>query len=92
MAKSEVQKLLDRHPPLVHSERQRVVSHTQRKSTDWIVNTIMIEDYAVPFRFKRKKLYRNLRGQLVNLTYYADTESVAGIEMEVMTVVRIRTA
>jgi hypothetical protein len=46
----------------------------------------------VPFRFKRKKPYKNLKGMFVNLTYYANTESVAGIEMEVMNVIRIKTS
>ena len=75
---------------LVHSERKRVMSHVQRKTPSWIINTVMLEDYSVPFRFKRKKPYKNLKGKFVNLTYYADTESVAGIDMEVMKVVRIR--
>ena len=90
--KSEVEKLLDRHKALVHSERKRVVSHAQREAQDWIINTLMLEDYSVPFRFKRKKPYRDLKGQFVNLTYYSDIELVAGIEVEVMNVVRIRTS
>ena len=88
--KSDVDKLLDRHERLVHSERKRVVSHMQRETKDWIINTLMLEDYLVPFRFKRKKPYRNLKGAYVNLTYYPDVEMVGGIDMEVMNVVRIR--
>lgn len=88
--KSEVDKLLDRHERLVHSERKRVVSHAQRESREWIINTLMLEGYSVPFRFKRKKPYKNLKGVYVNLTYYPDIEIVAGIEVEVMNVVRIR--
>ena len=90
--KNEVDKLLARHELLVHSERKRVVSHVQRKTPSWIINTVMLEDYSVPFRFKRKKPYKNLKGRFVNLTYYADTEVVAGINVEVMKVVRIRTS
>lgn len=90
LVKDEVAKLLGRHQRLVHSERKRVVSHVQRETRNWIVNTVMLEDCAVPFKFKRKKRYKNLKGQFVNLTYYPDTESVAGIEVEVMHVVRIR--
>ena len=90
--KNEVEKLLDRHKLLVHSERKRVISHAQRDTQDWIINTLMLEGYSVPFRFKRKKPYRNLKGQFVNLTYYPDVEFVAGIEVEVMNVVRIRTS
>jgi hypothetical protein len=37
-------------------------------------------------------MYKNIKGQRVNLTYYPTTESVAGIEMEVMNVVRIKIA
>lgn len=88
--KSDVDKLLDRHDRLVHSERRRVLSHVQRETRDWIVNTIMLDNYSVPFRFKRKKPYRNLEGSYVNLTYYPAIETVAGIEVEVMNVVRIR--
>ena len=84
--------MLDRHRELVHSERKRVVSHVQRNTADWIVNTLMLEGYGVPFRFKRKTPYRKLTGMYVNLTYYAHTESVGGIDMEVMNVVRIRTS
>ena len=90
MARGEVDKLLERHQALVHSERRRVVSHVQRESRGWIVNTLMLENLTVPFRFKRKKPYRALEGQYVNLTYYPATETVGGIEIEVMNVVRIR--
>lgn len=88
--KTEVDKMLATHERLVHSERKKVVSHTQRETKDWIINTLMLEDYLVPFRFKRKRPYRNLKGAWVNLTYYAETETVGGIEIEVMNVVRIR--
>jgi hypothetical protein len=91
-ARGEVEKLLDRHAQLVHSERKRVVSHVQREDGDWIINTVMLEDYRVPFRFRRKKAYRDLKGRWVNVTYYPETESVAGIDVEVMNVVRIRIA
>lgn len=89
--KSEVEKLLDRHKQLVHSERKRVISHTQRAAQEWIINTVLLEDCAVPFRFKRKKSYKDLKGRFVNLTYYPGTESIAGIDVEVMNVVRIKT-
>ena len=89
--KNEVDKLLVKHELLVHSERKRVTSHVQRKDGNWIINTLMLEDYSVPFRFKRKTSYKNLKGMFVNLTSYPNTEMVAGIEVEVMNVVRIRT-
>lgn len=84
------EKLLARHGELIHSDGRKVVSHVQRKSGEWIINTLMIESYEVPFRYKRKKQYKSLEGALVNLTYYAATRDVAGIEMEIMNVVRIR--
>ena len=90
--KSEPKKLLERHKNLVHSEMLKVTSHVQREAGEWIINTLMVEECEVPFKYKRKKKYKNIKGQRVNLTYYPDTESVAGIEMEVMTVVRIKIA
>ncbi|MCG6939365.1 MAG: hypothetical protein LJE83_14495 [Gammaproteobacteria bacterium] len=87
-----VKKLLKTHPKLVHSENMKVVSHVQRDTDDWILNTLMIEGYDVPFKYRRKRLYKSINGQRVNLTYYPDTESVAGIEMEIMKVVRIKIA
>lgn len=90
--KPEAEKLLKAHKELVHSEMLKVVSHVQRKTDDWIINTLMVEGYDVPFRFKRRQAYKNLKGQRINLTYYPTTESIAGIEMEIMNVVRIRIA
>ena len=88
--KSPVDKLLNKHQKLTHTDNLKVSSHVQRQAGDWIINTLMIEGYAVPFKYKRQKLYKDLKGQRVNLTYYASTESVAGIDMEVMNVVRIK--
>lgn len=88
--KSEPEKLIDRHAELVHSERQKVVSHVQREAGEWVINTIMAEGCEVPFRYKRKRKYRSLQGALVNMTYYPATDLVAGIEVEIMNVVRIR--
>jgi hypothetical protein len=53
---------------------------------------VLIEGQDVAFRYKRKKKYKSLVGASVNLTYYATTEQVAGVEIEVMKVVRIRRA
>jgi len=85
-----VNKLLKSHQKLNHSENMKVVSHVQRDTKEWVLNTILIEGYEVPFKYKRKKMYKNIKGQRVNLTYYADKESVAGIDMEIMKVVRIK--
>ena len=89
---SQPEKLLKRHDQLVHSDLLKVSSHVQREQGDWYVNTLLVEDCEVPFKYKRKRLYKNLKGQRVNLTYYPATESVAGIDFEIMKVVRIRVA
>ncbi len=68
----------------------KVTSHVQREAGEWIVNTLMLEGCDVPFRYKRKKLYKSLKGQRVNLTYYPTNENIAGIQMEIMNVVRIK--
>ncbi len=88
--KSDPKKLLKKHHALVHSEMLKVTSHVQRRVNDWIVNTVMAEGYDVPFKFKRQRAYKNLKGARVNLTYYPAVETVAGIEFEVMNVVRIK--
>jgi hypothetical protein len=90
--KSSAERLLKTHRELVHSERVKVLSHVQREAGEWIINTLMIEGCEAPFRYRRKEAYRSLQGQRVNLTYYRSTESVAGMEMEVMKVVRVRVA
>ncbi|MFC1685104.1 hypothetical protein ACFL0R_06505 [Pseudomonadota bacterium] len=89
---SEPDKLIKRHKQLVHSDMVKVMSHVQRSAGDWIVNTIMIDGCDVPFKYKRKKEYKDLKGQRVNLTYYPAIETVAGMEFEVMNVVRIKIA
>ena len=88
--KSPVDKLLKKHQKLNQSDMMKVESHVQRESGEWAINTLMIEGYAVPFKYKRKKMYKSLKGQRVNLTYYAETENIAGMEIEVMNVVRIK--
>lgn len=92
MQNRSVNKLLKTHQNLVHSEMVKVVSHVQRDTREWVLNTLMIDGCDVPFKYKRKKKYRNIEGQRVNLTYYPSKESVAGMEMEVMKVVRIKVA
>ena len=87
---SPVKKLLDKNPGLTHSENMKVSSHVQRQKGKWFINTVMLEGYEVPFRFKRKKEYKKLRGARINLTYYPETEYVAGLIVEVMKVVRIK--
>lgn len=88
--KSEPEKLLKSHRELTHSEMMKVTSHVQRETPEWFINTIMVEGCEVPFRFKRKQAYKNIKGQRVNLTYYPAVEKVAGLELEIMKVVRIK--
>lgn len=87
---SDIQKLLKKHEQLNQLDGVKVESHVQRNKDDWFINTIMLEGHDVPFKYKRKTAYKSLKGAQVNLTYYAETESVAGIAFEVMNVVRIR--
>ena len=88
--KSDSDKLLKKHEQLNQLDSVKVVSHVQRESGDWVINTLMLEGYSVPFKYNRKKIYRNLEGAPVNLTYYPQTEQVAGLEFESMKIVRIR--
>ncbi len=90
--KSPVDKLLKTHQKLTHTEMAKVVSHVQRDTKEWVLNTVMIEGCDVPFKYKRKTKYKNIQGQRVNLTYYPAKEVVAGIDMEIMKVVRIKIA
>ena len=87
--RTDPKKLIARHEALTHSTDKKVVSHVQREVDDWILNTVLIEGTDVPFRYRRKKRYKDLTGARVNLTFYPVTETVAGIEMETMKVVRI---
>jgi hypothetical protein len=84
--------LLKKHEQLVHSDMLKVTSHVQRTEGGWIINTLMVEGCSAPFRFKRKQACRSTEGQRVNLTYYPVSETVGGVEFEVMNVVRIRIA
>ena len=88
--KSETDKLLKTHQQLNQLNSVKVNSHVQRESGNWVINTLMLEGYEVPFKYNRKQHYKSLQGAPVNLTYYPQTENVAGMEFEVMTVVRIR--
>jgi hypothetical protein len=90
--KSDSDKLLKDNPELNQLDEATVVSHVQRTQDDWVLNTLMLEGYDVPFKYSRKKTYRSLNGARVNLTYYPQTEQIAGLDFEVMKVVRIRRA
>lgn len=87
---SDPKKLVEKNKKLTHSELMKVMSHVQREDGDWILHTLMIEGCDVPFKFKRKGNYKNLKGARVNMTYYSKQEVVAGMNFEMMKVVRIK--
>ena len=87
---SDPKKLVEKNQNLNHLELAKVVSHTQRDQQEWVLHSVMLEGYDVPFKFKRKGNYQNLKGARVNITYYPTKERVAGIAFEVMKVVRIK--
>lgn len=87
---SDVDKLLKKNEQLNQLDGVKVTSHVQRTSEGWVVNTLMLEGYDVPFKYRRKKQYKSLEGAPVNLTYYPLTEKLAGLDFEVMKIVRIR--
>lgn len=88
--KSDPDKLLKKHRTLNQLDSVKVTSHVQRENGDWILNTIMLDGYDVPFKYQRKENYKSLEGARVNLTYYPQSELVAGLEFEFMKIVRIR--
>lgn len=92
MKKKTVNSLLKKHDKLVHSDNVTVISHVQREQDEWFINTIMIKGCDAPFKYKRKKAYKSLSKQQVNMTYYTSSEMVAGFEIEVMNIVRIKVA
>ncbi|MGL4612815.1 MAG: hypothetical protein ACRCVV_02695 [Shewanella sp.] len=85
-----VKKMLANHERLIHSDGVTVLSHTQREKGDWVQHTVMVENCDVPFKFRRVKKYKNLQGQKISVVYYPETELVAGFEIEIMQVVRIK--
>lgn len=91
MKNKQVAKLLVTHDKLIQTDRIKVTSHVQREQDDWYINTLMLQGYDVPFRYKRKQPYKSLTGQQVNVTYYPAIETVtASIELEVMNIVRLK--
>lgn len=82
--------LLKNNQKLIHSSFQKVTSHVQREESDWIINTIMIDNCDTPFQYKRKKLYQSLKGASVDMTYYCTKKEIGGIEFETFNVIRIR--
>lgn len=90
--KSNAKKLMQLHEGLIHSEKMKVVSHVQREVAEGFMNTLMVDGCDVPFKYLRTQKYKSVVGQLVNLTYYPSIDFVAGMEFEMMKVVRIKIA
>ncbi len=86
---SDSKSLTEKHPELTLSTDKKVLSHVQRNNGDWIQNTLMIEGCETPFRYKRKKQYKSLKGARVNLSYYPETQQVGGMDFETMKVVKV---
>lgn len=84
-----LKKLLAENDQLIHSKMKKVESHVQRKVGEWVHNTVLIEDSEVPFKYKRQKTYKSLKGARVDIIYYPNTETIAGIEFEYMKVIKI---
>lgn len=89
-ANKQAKQLIEQHHKLTHTDNIKVISHVQRELDDWYINTLILDNIDVPFKYKRKKLYKNLKGQRINITYYPDNEVIAGFDIEVMKIVRIK--
>ncbi|WP_299007222.1 hypothetical protein [uncultured Shewanella sp.] len=92
MAKTTLDKMLNRHDKLIHSEAMKVVSHTQREKEEWVLHTLMVAGCETPFKFRRTQKYKSLAGARVNMTYYSDVEQVAGFDVDIFKIVRIKRA
>lgn len=90
--KSDPEKLVEKNRKLIHSELMKVISHVQREQGEWVLHTVMADGCDAPFKYKRKSKYQSLNGARVNMTYYPAQEVVAGINFEIMKVVRIKRA
>lgn len=86
----ELEQQLANNPQLTHSTDMKVESHVQREKGEWYLNTLMLQGYDIAFKYKRKKLYKSLKGARINLTYYPETETIAGLKLEYMKVVRLK--
>jgi hypothetical protein len=81
--------LLAHNEQLIYSPMKKVESHVQRQVGNWFHNTILIKGSDVPFKYKRQKKYKSLKGARVDLIYYPSEEIVANMKFEVMKVVKI---
>ena len=86
---ASIKKFLADNEQLVHSKMQKVESHVQRQVGNWIHNTVLLEGHEVPFKYKRQKKYKSLKGARVDLIYYSSVELVATMKFEIMKVIKI---
>jgi predicted metal-dependent hydrolase len=84
-----IKKFLAENDNLIHATMQKISSHVQRRKGEWVFNTVLIEGHEVPFKYKRQKDYKSLQGASVDMIYYPDKETIAGMEFEYMKVVKI---
>ncbi|WP_299496754.1 hypothetical protein [uncultured Shewanella sp.] len=86
----KLDKMLKKHDKLIHSQDMKIMSHTQREKEEWVQHTLMAEGCETPFKFRRTQQYKSLTGARVNLTYYSDVEQVAGFDIDIFKIVRIK--
>ena len=84
-----IKKFLAENNNLIHATMQKISSHVQRRKGEWVFNTVLIEGHEVPFKYKRQKDYKSLQGASVDMIYYPEKETIAGMEFEYMKVVKI---
>ena len=84
-----IKKFLAENDNLIHATMQKISSHVQRRKGEWVFNTVLIEGHEVPFKYKRQKDYKSLQGASVDMIYYPEKETIAGMEFEYMKVVKI---
>ncbi len=75
---------------LVQCQLMQVNSHVQRFNGECILNTLMVDGYDCPFKYCRQYKYQSLTGKQVDLAYYPTVEVIAGLEVDIMKVVRVK--
>ena len=56
--KRSIDKLLKKNSELNQLDFVKVLSHVQRETNGWILNTLLLDGYDVPFKYRRKQAYR----------------------------------
>ncbi|HDY86354.1 MAG TPA: hypothetical protein ENI26_05315 [Methylophaga aminisulfidivorans] len=89
MTAKKTKKWLAENDNLTHATMQKVASHVQREEGEWILNTVTIEGQEVPYKYRRRKKYKSLKGARVDIVYYPEKEEIARMQFEYMKVVKI---